>query len=160
MSGYSTIDRRGILSMIEVYTECENADVKIEDIIKKASQFALEYMKKDGNISVIIVDNAEIHRLNLEHRNVDSPTDVLSFPANEGESIAAIPDGFLGDIVISFERAKEQACEYGHSIEREAAFLAVHGTLHLLGYDHMNEDDEKEMFALQKEILEGMGVRR
>ncbi len=146
--------------MTEVYIECENADESIADIIKQASLFALEYLNKDGDISVIIVDNEEIHRLNLEHRNVDSPTDVLSFPTLEGEFIAALPDGFLGDIVISFERACEQAKEYGHSLEREMAFLTVHGTLHLLGYDHMTEQDEKQMFALQKEILEGMGVTR
>ena len=146
--------------MTEVYIECENVDESIVEIIKKASEAALQYLNKDGDISVILVDNEEIHKLNREHRNVDSPTDVLSFPANEGEMIAAIPDGFLGDIIISLERAREQACEYGHSIVRETAFLTVHGTLHLLGYDHMIETEEKEMFALQKEILEGMGVTR
>lgn len=146
--------------MTEVYIECENVDESIVEIIKKASEAALQYLNKDGDISVILVDNEEIHKLNREHRNVDSPTDVLSFPTNEGEMIAAIPDGFLGDIIISLERAREQACEYGHSIVRETAFLTVHGTLHLLGYDHMIETEEKEMFALQKEILEGMGVTR
>lgn len=146
--------------MTEVYIECNNTVCGAETIIKSASKSALEYLHKDGEISVTLVDNAEIHELNKQHRNIDRATDVLSFPANEGEIIAAIPDGFLGDIVISVEKAVEQAEDYGHSVERELAFLTVHGTLHLLGYDHMTETDEKEMFALQKEILESMGVQR
>ncbi|MBQ9833426.1 MAG: rRNA maturation RNase YbeY [Clostridia bacterium] len=146
--------------MTEVWIECQNADDAAVNVIKNASCAALAHFEKGGDINVILVDNAEIHALNLEHRGIDRATDVLSFPANEGEEIAALPDGFLGDIVISLERAFEQAEEYGHSNERELAFLTVHGTLHLLGYDHMTKEQEDEMFSLQKQILDNMGLKR
>ena len=87
-------------------------------------------------------------------------TDVLTFPAWEGDAILCPPDGYLGDIAICFERAKEQAEEYGHSLERELAFLSVHGALHLLGYDHMQPEDEKKMFSKQDEILNELGYHR
>ena len=85
--------------------------------------------------------------------------DVLSFPALEGELLLA-PPGYLGDIAICYARAVEQAKEYGHSLERELAFLAVHGALHLMGYDHMTPDEENEMVRRQEEILNKMGVMR
>lgn len=99
--------------------------------------------------------------MNATYRNKDAPTDVLSFPLEEGEeefsSFAGLADGqplLLGDIIISMERAEEQAQSYGHSLERESAFLFIHGLLHLLGYDHENSQaEEKEMFALQEDIL-------
>ena len=91
---------------------------------------------------------------------MDRPTDVLSFPAAEGGEFPAIPDSFLGDIAISLPRAEAQAEEYGHSLLRELSFLAVHGTLHLLGYDHMTDEDRAEMFARQNEILEKMRITR
>lgn len=152
--------------MTQVYIECESAFLNtesienIENMIKSAAEYALSYLNTTGEISVTVVSNDEIHELNLLHRGIDRPTDVLSFPANEGEEILALPDGFLGDIIISAQKACEQACEYGHSVLREIAFLTLHGTLHLLGYDHMNEEDEKEMFALQRAILDDMGVKR
>ena len=91
---------------------------------------------------------------------MDRPTDVLSFPSNEGDALSAVPDGFLGDIAISIDRAKAQAEEYGHSFERELSFLTVHGCLHILGYDHMNDEERQEMFALQDKILNDMGITR
>ena len=106
------------------------------------------------------MDDETIHEINREYRGVDRPTDVISFPAEEGEEILAPPDGFIGDIVISYPRAEEQSAEYGHSVRRELSFLAVHGTLHLLGYDHMKEEEAGEMFALQDEILDEMGIKR
>ncbi len=115
-------------------------------------------------VSVTYTDNAGIHDLNLIHRNVDKPTDVLSFPMMDfsgasDEPVADEPVVSLGDIVISLERAREQAEEYGHSFEREVAFLTVHSMLHLLGYDHeTSEDDERDMRARQSAILELMGL--
>lgn len=115
---------------------------------------------RPAEVSVTLVDNAAIHTLNREQRGVDRPTDVLSFPLFDED----YGDGeycLLGDIVLSMERASEQAKEYGHSLEREVAFLTVHSMLHLLGYDHeTSEEDEKDMFRRQEEILAGMGLVR
>ncbi|SDC74521.1 probable rRNA maturation factor [Melghirimyces thermohalophilus] len=117
----------------------------------------------DSEVSVTIVDDGEIHRLNKEYRQVDRPTDVLSFPQWDPEEEwnldAAVPIP-LGDIVISFPRAQEQAQAYNHSLERELGFLAVHGFLHLLGYDHGNKQAEREMFSRQEEILSRAGLKR
>lgn len=119
-----------------------------------------------AEVSVTFVDNKKIHKLNLEHREKDKPTDVLSFPMWEKEELA---DGsafeghavMLGDIIISAEKAKEQATEYGHSLERELAFLSVHSTLHLLGYDHeVSEEDDRYMNDKQEEVLTRIGLTR
>ena len=108
-------------------------------------------------------DNVGIRRLNAEYRNIDSATDVLSFPLVDFEGgeepPTDEPELMLGDIVLSLERAEEQAEEFGHSFEREAAFLCVHSMLHLLGYDHVNGGEEEEdMRRRQREILEQMGL--
>ena len=115
--------------------------------------------------SLSIVSDEEIHSINRQFRNIDSPTDVLSFPQltfEEGEEADVNENGeiVLGDIIISIDRAKEQAREYGHSLERELAFLAVHSMLHLMGYDHMEKDEEEDMFRRQKEILIRAGIPR
>lgn len=112
----------------------------------------------DPYISVTIVDNAYIHEINRTYRHKDAPTDVISFAFldDNPERNKLFQSGkmvVLGEIYISFEKAKEQAVAYGHSLDRELKFLFVHGLLHLLGYDHMNEEDEKVMFRLQDEIL-------
>ncbi|HOP57615.1 MAG TPA: rRNA maturation RNase YbeY [Bacillota bacterium] len=104
-------------------------------------------------ISVIMVTNEKIHELNRIYRNVDRPTDVLSFPDDETKRE-------LGDIFISLEKTKSQAEEYGHSFDRELAFLALHGFLHCLGYDHLDKESETEMFTLQKQILEKSKYKR
>ena len=108
-------------------------------------------------ISVSLVDNEFIHKINKEYRNIDRPTDVISFAFLDNEDRQQLYKSkepvVLGDIYISIDKAKEQASEYGHSLNRELSFLFVHGLLHLLGYDHMNEKDEKIMFKLQDEIL-------
>lgn len=119
---------------------------------------------------VTLTDNDTIQGINKEHRGIDKVTDVLSFPMIEyvdGEPIILPGDidpetnrVSLGDIIISVERASEQAESYGHSIEREFAFLAVHGMLHLLGYDHESEPEEKIMFGKQEEILDEIGLKR
>ena len=115
-------------------------------------------LKADPILSVSLIDNKFIHKLNKEYRHIDRPTDVISFAFLDGEenkekTLKSSGPVSLGDIYISVEKAEEQAKEYGHSIKRELSFLFVHGLLHLLGYDHMNEEDEKVMFALQDEIL-------
>ena len=105
-----------------------------------------------AEISLLLTDDLTIHALNKAYRGIDAPTDVLSFPLSE--------DDALGDIVISMERAVAQAAEYGHSFERELAFLVVHGMLHLLGMDHMTEDERRSMEKTQRQILAVMGLPR
>lgn len=133
----------------------------VEGAIGRAGQFALEQEgQQDAWLSVQVVDDGAIQALNLAYRGLDKPTDVLSFPMGEGADIAAIPDGFLGDIVISLDKAMAQAAEYGHSPLRELSFLTVHGVLHLLGWDHMEPEAAAKMYKRQEEILGKMGVLR
>ena len=136
-------------------------------LIEKAIESTLrhERFRKNAELSVTFVNNEEIHALNREFRDKDKPTDVLSFPLFEADEDFTVDPAIgavaLGDIVISAERAAEQAEEYGHSFTREVCFLAVHSTLHLLGYDHeVSEDDEKYMNDTQEEILAKMGLHR
>jgi probable rRNA maturation factor len=104
-------------------------------------------------ISITFVNNREIRKFNKKYRKIDKPTDVLSFPFDNSFNL---PVKVLGDVIISTEKAELQAEEYGHSLNREIAFLMVHGILHLLGYDHETPEQEKEMFSLQKELLHGI----
>ncbi|MBQ4135778.1 MAG: rRNA maturation RNase YbeY [Clostridia bacterium] len=134
-------------------------------LIRRAIKSTLEYegYKNNAEISLTFTDNEKIRRINSEFRKIDKPTDVLSFPLTDYEntpsSLADEPSGSLGDIVISLERAKEQADEFGHSLDREIAFLTVHSMLHLLGYDHVDsEADELDMRRRQSEILKNMGL--
>lgn len=133
-----------------------------EDIIEKVVNKALEKEKiKKASCSIIIVDNDYIHKLNKEYRGINRPTDVISF-ALEDDKTMVIPDEIrlLGDIYISIDKAKEQAKEYGHSLERELCFLAVHGIYHLLGYDHEKEEAAEIMFKKQEEVLMEYGITR
>ena len=137
----------------------------LSGLVRRAVGQALKFeeIPFSAELSVTFTDNEEIKRLNLEYRNIDRETDVLSFPLYDAGEIAFIEDkkAPLGDIVISLERAQTQAEEYGHSFEREVAFLTVHSVLHLLGYDHeISEDAEVEMFARQEEILKKMKLER
>lgn len=142
----------------------------LENVIRLVCDRALSYegFEQETQISVTIVDNEEIRKINKEHRNIDSPTDVLSFPMLEfdEDGNACVEYDFdgeevvLGDIVISMDRAIEQAENYGHSLKREIAFLTAHSMLHLLGYDHMEPDEEKEMIRKQEEILVSLGITR
>ncbi len=116
-----------------------------------------------AEVSVTLTNDAYIHTLNKEYRQIDRPTDVLSFALREGEEpvVAGGPDtDILGDIVLSVERARAQATEYGHSLRREIAFLTVHGMLHLLGYDHIEEADRREMEQEQKRVMEALDIPR
>ena len=146
--------------MIDIQTELECLPSEAGELIRRAVEATLLREGATGDVCVLITDAEEIQRLNAAYRNVDRVTDVLTFPAWEGDAILSPPDGYLGDVAICYERAEEQAGEYGHSLERELAFLAVHGSLHLLGYDHMKSQDEQEMFAKQTEILNAMGITR
>ncbi len=133
-------------------------------LIRRSVIAALDYEGYDNDceISVTLTDNAGIQALNNQYRNIDAPTDVLSFPLVEYESTEEPPAdeaNMLGDIVISLERAEEQADEFGHSFEREVAFLTVHSMLHLLGYDHVNsEEEDEEMRSRQREIMKTLGL--
>ena len=134
-------------------------------LVRRAIKATLEYEGYENNaeISLTFTDNEKIRRINSQFRGIDKPTDVLSFPLNDYEntpaSLADEPSGCLGDIVISLERAKEQADEFGHRLDREIAFLTVHSMLHLLGYDHVDsEADELDMRRRQSEILKNMGL--
>ena len=146
--------------MIDVQTELECLPKNAAGLIRRVVEAALSREGAGGDVCVLVTDEEEIQRLNAGYRYIDRVTDVLTFPAWEGDAILCPPDGYLGDIAICFERAQEQAEEYGHSLERELAFLAVHGALHLLGYDHMEPDDEKVMLARQDEILNELGYLR
>ena len=130
------------------------------DIISAAIEGALKKQHREGSVSVTVVDDETIHGINKEYRNVDRPTDVISFPSEEGEEILAPPDGFLGDLVISYPRAVAQAEEYGHSITREFCFLVAHSMLHLLGYDHMTPEEAAVMEAKQARALDELGITR
>ena len=152
--------------LIDNRTE-EMLTAELEETIRKAVAESLKYEAFDENceISVSIVDNEEIRQINKQFRNIDRATDVLSFPMltfAEGEEAEVNENDeiILGDIIISLERAREQAEEYGHSLKREIAFLTAHSMLHLLGYDHMEPEEEAEMFDRQKEILMQAGFPR
>ncbi|RNF41019.1 rRNA maturation RNase YbeY [Planococcus salinus] len=140
-------------------------DKELQLVEKVLQHAALEEQVGAAEVSVTFVTNNEIREINKEYRGKDQPTDVISFAMEElGEGemeiVGSLEPRMLGDIIISLERTKEQANDYGHSFERELAFLAVHGFLHLLGYDHMNEQDEKKMFSRQEEILASLGITR
>ncbi len=134
---------------------------KLEEIkeLDDYTKYLLGYMHVDASFSVIIVDNDKIHEINREYRGIDRPTDVISFALEENEEYE-IKERLLGDIYISIDKVYEQAKEYNHSVKRELFFLVTHGFLHLLGYDHMNKEDEEKMFSLQEEILDSYGVKR
>lgn len=120
---------------------------RCEDVLK---------LKQKSSVAVIFVDAQAIHSINREYRHIDRPTDVISFALRDSEDDYEVMEGEeeLGDIFINIAAVVEQAQEYGHSLRREVCFLFTHGLLHLLGYDHMEPEDEKEMFALQDVILD------
>lgn len=145
---------------VEIFNET-NEELKELEILPKLIDYAIKYEKLDNVIfNVIIVDEEKIHELNREYRGIDRPTDVITFALEDNEDIIYEDFRLLGDIYICLEKVYSQAEEYGHSVLRELSFLTIHGFLHLLGYDHMNEEDEKVMFKRQEEILNGFGIER
>ncbi|MBR3281331.1 MAG: rRNA maturation RNase YbeY [Clostridia bacterium] len=148
-------------------------DIKLvgdeKETIKKVVKKVLneEKIKHDVNVYVILTNNENIHQINLEYRGVDSPTDVLSFPIYESDEIELLKkektddvEETLGDIIISIPKVKAQAKEYGHSYERELAYLTTHGMLHLLGYDHINPDEKEVMREREEKILSKLKITR
>ena len=138
-------------------------DINLESelkIVKNVLEHGLKKLKiNEAIFNVIIVNNDYIHKLNKEYRNIDRETDVITFALEDDKTFN--PEvRILGDVYISIEKAKSQSEEYGHSLLRELSFLAVHGMLHLLGYDHMKKDEEEVMFKLQEEILDEMDIKR
>ena len=139
---------------------------EIRQTVRNSCNATLKFESFDlpAEVSVTFVDDVQIHELNSKFRNADRSTDVLSFPMGEDGEYDKNPESgcvILGDVVISMEHAVTQADTYGHSLQREIAFLTVHSMLHLLGYDHVNnEKEEKEMFSRQEKILENMGITR
>ena len=149
------------MNKVEVFVQV-GEEIEELETVEKVLYSAMEKEKlKDTSFNLIIVDNKYIHELNKTYRNIDRETDVITFALEDDETVVNGSDErILGDIYISLDKAKSQAEEYGHSLLRELSFLAVHGFYHLLGYDHMTEEDEKVMFGKQKEVLDEYGITR
>ena len=139
--------------MFEIFNEI----TKLQEYMK----FVVEKLTiENGIFNIIFVSNEKIHEINKEFRHVDRVTDVISFALEDNPDIVYDDFRLLGDIYIAIDVAYDQAIEYNHSREREVCFLATHGLLHLLGYDHMTEEEEKEMFGKQEELLKEYGINR
>ena len=154
---------------IIISKEPETIDINesiIEDIKQAVKTMGELYDVKDSEVSITLTDDNNIHELNRDYRGIDRPTDVLSFAFRESEEPEIFIDDIdeavdtLGDIIISVERAEQQAKDYGHSLRREVVFLTVHGMLHLLGYDHIEEVDRLEMEKEQEYIMSHLGISR
>ncbi len=159
-----------------VYIENEQSAVEVKDEFLKLLKDTVltclraENVKTGCEANILLTDDESIRQINNQFRNIDAPTDVLSFPMadiRKGEIVGGggdydIDEGLLmiGDIVISMETAKRQSEKYGHSLERELAFLVSHGVFHLLGYDHMDAQDEAEMMGKQEAVLDILGLKR
>ena len=126
------------------------------DILEHAALAVLVHQSADGDLTIVLTDDAQLHELNRDYLGIDAPTDVLSFPASETDPETA--RRYLGDILISIPRAEEQAQAAGHALEAEVQLLAVHGTLHLLGYDHAEAGEKTRMWKAQAEVLERLGL--
>ena len=158
------------MGKVKVYINDNQKSVKLPSgtrmLVRKACTATLkvENFIEDAEVNVTFVDKKEIHELNLEFRSKDAPTDVLSFPGYEPEDIDVVKNMddlmVMGDIIISKEKVIEQAEEYGNTFEREFAYLLVHGILHLLGYDHMEEDEKAIMRDKEEEILGALNLSR
>lgn len=145
------------LNKFEIYNNT-NYDITEElSALKKVLNLTLKKEKvKKATFNIIFITDSEIQKINKQYRNQDKPTDVISFALEENKKEQAfLKERVLGDIYISIDRAKKQADDYNHSLKRELCFLAVHGLLHLLGYDHQTKEEEKIMFKKQELILDG-----
>ena len=143
---------------ITIYNRTNQDMTAYEPLFQKIARSAEKKLQlpKDYELSVTFVRSRTIHTINRDYRGIDRPTDVISFAANDFTYANELPEEEkdLGDLFINIDYARKQAGKYGHSVERETAFLFTHGMLHFLGYDHMKPEDEKVMFALQDEILD------
>ncbi len=161
---------------LEIYIENMQDKIEVTPLLEKIindsvkTSMDMEKFNIKSEVSILLVDDEKIREINNEHRQIDKATDVLSFPVvdmREGEIVSDIGDFdldedllLLGDIIISLETAKRQAEEYGHSFEREIAFLTTHGIFHLLGYDHMEKEEEEKMLHKQETVLRKLGLVR
>lgn len=146
---------------IEVANQTEeNLDKELKELKELLENVCKDEKLGDGEFNVIIVTSDFIHELNKNYRNIDRVTDVISFALEDDKTFNLDNYRVLGDIYICLDKVKSQALEYGHSFKRELSFLAVHGLLHLLGYDHMTKEEEKVMFAKQEEVLSRYGIER
>jgi len=146
--------------MFEIFNN-SGSDVLELDILEEYVKYVTKKLKIEGAIfNIIMVDDKEIQQLNSMYRGIDKKTDVITFALEDGDNFRNPELRVLGDIYISIPVAYEQAQIYGHSRIREICFLATHGILHLLGYDHMEENEEKEMFSLQEELLSSYEINR
>ncbi|MFC5713427.1 rRNA maturation RNase YbeY [Thalassorhabdus alkalitolerans] len=150
--------------IIDLLDETESLTQEKQELVRRIVESAClqENVPAETEVSVTFVDNQAIQDINREYRGKDYATDVISFALDEGEEGPVDPSvpNLLGDIIISVPKAEEQAAAYGHSFERELGFLAVHGVLHLLGYIHETEEQEKQMISRQEEILKAYGLER
>lgn len=149
------------MNEFEIFNQTDR-DIPELETVKSVLQHAVVKEKLENVIfNVIIVDNDYIHELNKNYRNIDRETDVITFALeDEKDMVAPVGERVLGDIYISIDKAISQAEEYGHSLLRELSFLTVHGFYHLLGYDHMTEEEEKVMFSKQEEVLHECKIER
>lgn len=149
------------MNFVEIFNQT-NEEIKELTEVKRVLDYAIKKEKLDSvEFNVIIVDNDYIHELNKTYRGIDRETDVITFALEDDSKVVnASSHRVLGDIYISLDKAKMQAQEYQHSFLREICFLAVHGFYHLLGYDHMEEEDAKIMFAKQEEVLSDCEIKR
>ncbi len=143
--------------MIHIESSSEFGTVG-SNLIGRAAQAALEHQAAEGDITVVLTDDAQLHELNRDYLGVDAPTDVLSFPASETDPETGAP--YLGDILISIPRAGTQALAAGHPLESEVQLLVVHGVLHLLGYDHAEPEEKSKMWKAQDETLKLLGLEK
>ena len=149
------------MNKIEVFNQTNYDIAELKDI-KTVLEYAVKKEKlKNVEVNVIIVDNNYIHELNKNYRGIDRETDVITFALEDDNQVINGSDVRpLGDIYISIDRARQQAIDYNHSFKREIIFLAVHGFYHLLGYDHMNKEDEEIMFGKQEAVLNECEIKR
>lgn len=156
---------------IDIFDETGQVSSADQELVRDVLKFAGNHLQLPSNseLSLTFVDNERIQEINRDYREKDTATDVISFALNDESdddlplNLGSMGEDFplnLGDIIISTGKAQEQAESYGHTFQRELGFLALHGFLHLNGYDHMTPEDEKEMFGLQKEILDAYGLKR
>lgn len=145
--------------MFEIFNNTNN-DINTSELEDYIKYVVKELDIENAIFNIIFIDNKEIREINREYRNVDRETDVISFALEDNMDVVYDDFRLLGDIYISYEKAIEQAELYNHSVKREVFFLTTHGILHLLGYDHMEEEDEKVMFGKQNELLDGYGITR
>ena len=146
--------------MFEIINDIDKNILELDTLNDYVRYVVSELDLNNCEFNIIIVDNDRIHEINREYRDVDRETDVITFALEDNMDVKYDDFRLLGDIYISIDKCYSQALEYGHSNVREICFLATHGILHLLGYDHMEEDDEKEMFSLQNKLLDGYNIKR